>query len=285
MTTTGFIALDPNATLRRNDDTQADANVRPPCGESGEKRRGARLVAHALSGAKTMDSFEWNKIAGAVLATALFVMVVRIAGEAIYHVEAPEKQGYIVEGVEEHPGTGGPVKPAEEPIPDFAAVIPTANAAAGEQVATRCVQCHTWNKGGPNKIGPNLFGIIGRVRASHAGFSYSPAMQKHTGSWSYEDLYKYIHQPAKFIPGNKMAFAGVPKPQDRLNLIAFMRTWADSPAALPAPRPAVPAPAGAPGAPAAGSPGGENPPGATPAHPSPSPNTPNPGPAPGPAPH
>jgi cytochrome c len=233
-----------------------------------------------------MDSFEWNKIAGAVLGTVLFVMVVRIAGEAIYDVEKPAKPGYAVEGVVEDHGTGGPAPVVEEPIPDFATVIPAANVAAGEQIATRCVQCHTWNKGGPNKIGPNLFGIIGRARATHAGFAYSPAMQKKTGAWSYEDVYRYIHQPAKFIPGNKMAFAGVPKLQDRINLIAFMRTWADSPAALPpkSAAPPTPAPAGAPGAPAAGSPGGTNPPGATPEHPTPSPNQPNPPPAPGPAP-
>jgi cytochrome c len=205
-----------------------------------------------------MDSFEWNKIAGAVLGTALFVMVVRIAGEAIYDVEPPEKPGYAVEGVvEETAGTGGPSKPVEEPLPDFAAVIPAADVAAGQQVAVRCAQCHTWDKGGPNKIGPNLYGIINRPRATHAGFAYSPAMTKHAGNWTYDDLYRYIHKPAGFIPGNKMAFAGVPKSQDRINLIAFMRTWADSPAALPPPRPpepapAAPAPAAAPGtAPAA----------------------------------
>jgi cytochrome c len=220
-----------------------------------------------------MDSFEWNKIAGAVLGTALFVMVVRIAGEAIYDVEKPAKPGYAVEGVVEDHGTAGPAKPAEEPIPDFAAVIPAANVAAGEQIATRCVQCHTWNKGGPNKIGPNLFGIIGRARAGHAGFAYSPAMQKKGGAWSYEDLFRYIHQPAKFIPGNKMAFAGVPKPQDRINLIAFMRTWADSPAPLPPPKPAEPAPA----APAAPAPAGT--PASAPGTPAPA-ATPAPAPAP-----
>jgi cytochrome c len=233
-----------------------------------------------------MDSFEWNKIAGAVLGTALFVMVIRIGGEAIYHVPPPEKPGYVVEGVAEDTHGTGPVKPVEAPIPDFATVIPAANAASGEQIAVRCVQCHTWNKGGPNKIGPNLFGIIGRARASHAGFSYSPAMQKKTGAWTYEDLYRYIHQPAKFIPGNKMAFAGVPKSQDRINLLAFMRTWADSPAPLPpkSAAPPMPVPAGAPGAAAAGSPGGVNPPTTTPANPTPSPNRPNPPPAPGPTP-
>jgi cytochrome c len=231
-----------------------------------------------------MDSFEWNKIAGAVLGTVLFVMVVRIAGEAIFDVEPPEKPGYVVEGVAETPAGGTTTAAAEETLPDFAAVIPTADAAAGQRVAVRCAQCHTWEKGGPNKIGPNLFGIIGRARASHAGFSYSPAMQKKGGSWSFEDLFRYLHQPAKFVPGNKMAFAGLPKPADRINLLAFMRTWADSPAPLPPPHPA-----GAPGAPAAGSPGGENPAQPTPEHQNPSPSrpegppaTPAPGPAPAP---
>jgi cytochrome c len=228
-----------------------------------------------------MDSFEWNKIAGAVLGTALFVMVVRIAGEAIYHVPHPEKPGYFVEGVVEDHGAATTTA-AVEAIPDFATAIPAANVAAGQQIATRCVQCHTWDKGGPNKIGPNLFGIVGRARASHAGFAYSPAMQKKGGNWSYEDLFRYIHQPAKFIPGNKMAFAGVPKLQDRINLLAFMRTWADSPAPLPPPRPADAAPApAAPGAPAAapGTAPAVPPPASGSATPAPATSTPVPAPA------
>lgn len=211
-----------------------------------------------------MDSFEWNKIAGAVLGTVLFVMVVRIAGEAIFDAEPPAKEAYHVEGVETASAAGTTAAPVEEALPDWAAVIPKADTAAGQAVAVRCQQCHDYTKGGPNKIGPNLWGIIGRARGTHPGFSYSSAMAKRGGEWSYDDLFHYIHSPAKFIPGNKMAFAGVPKPQDRINLIAFMRTWADSPPALPASRPATPAPAspsaGGAGNPAAGSPGGAHPP-------------------------
>jgi cytochrome c len=200
-----------------------------------------------------MDSFEWNKIAGAVLGTALFVMVVRIASEAIFTVPPPAKPGYVVEGVVESASAAtGPAAAAEEPLPDFATVIPAANVASGQQIAVRCAQCHDWSKGGPNKIGPNLYGIIGRPRASHPGFSYSSAMQKKGGSWSYEDIFRYLRQPAKFVPGNKMAFAGLPKPQDRINLMAYMRTWADSPPALPPHQaaPAAPKPAPTPARPA-----------------------------------
>jgi cytochrome c len=188
-----------------------------------------------------MDSFEWNKIIGAVLATALFVMVVKIAGEAVFHVPKPAKQGYQVPGVEETQtaGAGASAAPAEETLPDFATVIPAADQAHGQQVAQRCAQCHDWTKGGPNHIGPNLYGIIDRPRGTHEGFNYSAAMKNKGGSWSYADLFQYLKQPGAFIPGNKMAFAGLPKAQDRLDLIAFIRTWADSPPPLPPPAPAA----------------------------------------------
>jgi len=186
-----------------------------------------------------MDSFEWNKIIGAVLATALFIMVVKIASEAIFHVPKPAKPGYDVPGVEETQ-TAEVSKPAEETLPDFATVIPAADQAHGQQVAQRCTQCHDWAKGGPNRIGPNLYGIIGRVRGTHEGFNFSAAMKNKGGEWSYVDLFHYLKSPGTFIPGNKMAFAGLPKAQDRIDLIAFMRTWADSPPPLPPPAPAAP---------------------------------------------
>ncbi len=197
-----------------------------------------------------MDSFEWNKIAGAVLGTALFVMVVKIGTEAVFYVPPLEKQAYVVEGVEEAgAGAGaGAAAQKEEEAPDWAAVIPTADVAAGTDVAKRCAQCHTWDKGGENKIGPNQWGIVNRPRGSQAGFSYSAAMKNKGGMWTYDELFHYLRSPARWIPGNKMAFVGLPKAQDRINLIAYMRTWADSPAPIPPPVPKAETPAAAPGA-------------------------------------
>jgi cytochrome c len=195
-----------------------------------------------------MDSFEWNKIAGAVLGTALFVMVIKIGTEAAFYTPPLEKQAYVVEGVEEAGAAGaGAAAPKEEEAPDWAAVIPTADVAAGQEVAKRCAQCHTWDKGGPNKIGPNQWGIVNRPRASQTGFSYSGAMKNKGGTWTYDELFHYLRSPARWIPGNKMAFAGLPKAQDRINLIAYMRTWADSPAPIPPPKPKEEAPAAAAG--------------------------------------
>jgi cytochrome c len=107
-------------------------------------------------------------------------------------------------------------------------------------VAERCAQCHDWSKGGPNKIGPNLYGLINRPRGTHEGFSYSTAMQTKGGRWTYDEIFRYLRSPARYIPGNKMAFAGVPRAQERLNLIAFMRSWADSPPPLPPSSPPKP---------------------------------------------
>ena len=199
-----------------------------------------------------MDSFEWNKIIGAVLGTVIFIFVVRLVAEKIYEPEKPEKPGYVVEGVVETSAGGGAAAPAEEAMPDWGTVLPAADVAAGKTLSTKCEQCHDLSKGGPNKIGPNLFGVVDRPRATHEGFSYSSAMKGKPGNWTYDELFKFIKAPGVDIPGTKMSFAGLRSEKDRINLIAYLRTNADSPAAIPAPAPkkeaapAAAAPAGAP---------------------------------------
>jgi cytochrome c len=193
-----------------------------------------------------MDSFEWNKIFGAVLGTVLFILAVRVAAETVFHEEPLQRQAYIVEGVEESAEHAAPAAPTEEPMPDFGTVIPAANVAAGEQAAAVCGACHTFTKGGANGVGPNLYGVVARAKAGHAGYAYSPALQGKGGDWSYEDLFRFLKSPALFAPGTKMAFAGLPRTQDRINVIAYMRAQADAPAPLPPPQPAAPAAEAAP---------------------------------------
>lgn len=201
-----------------------------------------------------MDSFEWNKIIGAVLGTAIFIFVVRLVAEHIYEAEKPAKPGYVVEGVVEA-SAGGSTAPVEEATPDWGTVLPTADIAAGKTASVKCEQCHDLSKGGPNKIGPNLFGVVDRARASHEGFAYSSAMKGKPGNWTYEELFEFIKAPGVDIPGTKMSFAGLRSEKDRINLIAYLRSNADAPAAIPAPAPKAaekPAekPAEAPAAPA-----------------------------------
>ena len=182
-----------------------------------------------------MDSHEWNKILGSVLGTVLFVVAVHIASQAVYYAPPPAKPAYAVAGVEAKTETpAAAAAPAAEAAPDFATVLPMADAMAGATIAERCAACHDWAKDGPNKIGPNLFGVVGRPKASHPGFDYSAAMKAKGGDWSYPDLFNFLRQPAVFVPGTKMSFAGLPKPQDRLNVMAFLRMQADTPAPLPA---------------------------------------------------
>ncbi|HEX4294862.1 MAG TPA: cytochrome c family protein [Rhizomicrobium sp.] len=210
-----------------------------------------------------MDSFEWNKIAGAVLATVMFVLVVKFASDAIFEAPAPAKPGYVVEGVtEEASNSAAPAAPVEEALPDFGTVLPAADAAAGQKVSARCEQCHDLSKGGPNKIGPNLWGVIGRARATHPGFAYSSGMSADHGPWTFDKIFRFLKSPQAYVPGTKMSFAGITSANDRINLIAWLRTQSDSPAAIPAPAPAKPAAAPAPAAPNA--PANSTPPGAAP---------------------
>ena len=181
-----------------------------------------------------MDSHEWNKIIGGVLGTILFILVVRAVGEAIFFAEEPEEPAIKIAGSETAPAEGAAkAEAAAESLPDFAAAIPAADAMQGAMIAERCMVCHGWDKGGPAMIGPNLYGVIGRAKAMAADFDYSPALREKGGEWTYADLYEFLRQPAVYVPGTKMGFAGLPRSQDRLNLIAFLRMQADSPAPIP----------------------------------------------------
>jgi len=175
------------------------------------------------------------KIMGSLLGAILFIVAVHIVSQAIYYAPPPAKPAYVVPGVAATAEAPAPAAaPAAEPPPDFATVIPAADAMAGAAIAERCAACHDWTMGGPNKIGPNLYGVVGRPKGSHPGFDYSAAMKAKGGEWTYADLFEFLRQPAVYVPGTKMSFAGLPRAQDRLNVIAFLRMQADSPAPLPA---------------------------------------------------
>jgi cytochrome c len=185
-----------------------------------------------------MDSFEWNKIIGAVLGTAIFIFVVRLVAEKIYEPEHLTKPGYVVAGVVETPAAGATAA-AEETLPDWGTVLPAADVAAGKATSAKCEACHDTSSAATIKIGPPLYGVVDRARASIAAFSYSSAMKAKGGSWTYDELFKFLKSPGAYVPGTKMSFAGLTKESDRINLIAFLRTNAASPAAIPAAKPAA----------------------------------------------
>jgi cytochrome c len=195
-----------------------------------------------------MDSFELNKVLGAVLGTCLALLSLNIAAGALFTNHVPEKPGYEI-AVLEQPAAGGPAPApaAEVPIEQRLA---SADVGRGEVSAKKCVACHTFGKGEPNRVGPNLWGIIGRPKASEAGFNYSAAMKNQKGNWTVQDLDHYLANPRTSVPGTNMTFAGIPRGSERADLIAFLNGKADNPAPLPK---AAAAPA-APAAPAAAAP-------------------------------
>lgn len=183
-----------------------------------------------------MNSYEFNKIAGATLTALLVTTVIGFIGSAIIHPLKLEKPVVVVEGVQEASTTAAPEKP--EVIPPVGPLLAKADVAAGKATFKVCMTCHTDEKGGPNRIGPNLWGVVGRKKASEPGFSYSEAMKKFAADskspvWTFEEINDFVIHPQKTVPGTKMTFVGLKKADERANVIAYLRTQSDSPVPLP----------------------------------------------------
>jgi cytochrome c len=186
-----------------------------------------------------MDSDEINKYLMAFLSTCLVLLSLNIAAGALFSPPKPAKPGYEIAVTEEPAKGAGPAAPAEqEPI---GKLLASADPARGETAARKCAACHTFGKGEPNKVGPNLWGIVGRPRASAPNFNYSAAMKAKGGNWTIEELNTYLINPKAMIPGTNMTFAGLPRGSERADVIAFLNTRADNPAPLPKAAEAAPA--------------------------------------------
>jgi len=177
-----------------------------------------------------MDNMEFNKIFAAVLVAGIVASLTGFVSHKLVHPHSLSANAYPIEGGEETGAGGSKVEAKPEPV---LALIAAADIGKGEQVAKVCATCHTFNKGGAAGIGPNLWGVVNHAKGSQAGFAYSDGMKAKGGDWNYAELNKFLWKPKAYIEGTKMNFVGLKKPEDRAAVIAWLRTLADSPAALP----------------------------------------------------
>ncbi len=178
-----------------------------------------------------MDAFEFNKFAAAILLALLVIFGGKTMSNIVFKAHKPEKPGYEIE-VADAPDHGAD-KAAGAPQVPFANLLAKASAEKGKGVAKKCAACHTFNKGGANKIGPNLYGTLDRKLGSAGGFAYSGALKAKGGTWDYEALNQFLASPKAYIKGTKMAFAGVKKDDQRADLILYMREQGDNKPPLP----------------------------------------------------
>ena len=180
-----------------------------------------------------MHDLEMNKIAGAILAAGVIAMMVGLVSNLIYQ----KPHGTMELAYSIAPSESDESEPAAAEAPSLEPIAPllaSADLDSGLKVAKKCTTCHTFDDGGANKIGPNLYDIVNRTIAAGDGFGYSGALQeKASEAWTYENLNGFIAKPKEWAPGTKMSFAGIRKAQDRADLILYMRSLSGSPAALP----------------------------------------------------
>jgi cytochrome c len=174
---------------------------------------------------------ESNKILGAILVAGVLAMISIIASGMLVSPAELAKPAYPIEGVAEPAKSTAPAPEAIEPVDPLLA---KADVDHGAQIARQCMACHNFAKGGPNMVGPNLWGVVGGPHDHKADYSYSDAMAKFPGNWDYESINKFITKPQAYVPGTKMGFAGLKKVQDRADVIAWLRQQADTPVPLPA---------------------------------------------------
>tara|TARA_B100001250_G_C19735460_1_gene760551 strand:- start:36 stop:575 length:540 start_codon:yes stop_codon:yes gene_type:complete len=179
-----------------------------------------------------MDSFELNKIVAAILMVALLIIGISKISDVVFHVDKPEKPGYVVE-IEKVESTSITTEATTEDKVDIVALMAMGDVASGEKIFKKCAACHSINKGGKNNIGPALYNVVGRKIGGVTDYKYSKALVAYGKEWSFEELNGFLIKPAKWIKGTKMAYAGLRKESDRASVIKYLNQNSDNPLPLP----------------------------------------------------
>tara|TARA_B100000886_G_scaffold219793_1_gene152661 strand:- start:13340 stop:13879 length:540 start_codon:yes stop_codon:yes gene_type:complete len=179
-----------------------------------------------------MDSFEVNKVIAAILLVALIIIGIGKISDIAFKVDKPEKSAYKVDIEEENSVASSTTKIVVEKV-DIAGLLALGDISHGEKVFKKCAACHLVNKGGENKIGPALYGVLGKKVASKSDYKYSKAMSTYDKNWTFEEMNGYLRKPQSHIKGTKMAFAGLRKDKDRASVILYLNQNSDNPLPLP----------------------------------------------------
>jgi len=177
-----------------------------------------------------MDSFELNKILGAILGTCLILLVTSFTAHALFAPKLPEKPGFVIAAKAEGEGAAKPAAAAAEPIEKL---LQTASVEKGAAAAKKCGACHSFAKGEKNGVGPNLYGVVGDKIGEGRGFNWSAAIKAKGGVWTIDALNQFITYPKGYIPGTAMGFAGIQKDSERADVLAYLNSLSDSPQPLP----------------------------------------------------
>ncbi len=182
-----------------------------------------------------MDELEWNKIFAAVLVAGIVAMLSGFISKKIIHPDVPEKAVIDIDtSALETASSDAPAKPQVAELID--ALLASANIEKGEKLSRACAACHTFNKGGPNRVGPNLWNIVNRIQGVNDTYAYSDIFNERKAegrTWTYESLNQYLWKPKVYAPGTKMNYIGLRKTQDRADMIKWLRSLSDNPAPLP----------------------------------------------------
>tara|TARA_B100000686_G_C16465726_1_gene799408 strand:+ start:30 stop:560 length:531 start_codon:yes stop_codon:yes gene_type:complete len=174
-----------------------------------------------------------NKIIVSIIVVIVLVLVINKITDVIYYVENPEKSAYQVINVTDTASTStSETTSKDEKSGDIMILLATANAADGEKIFKKCAACHSIAKGGANKIGPALWGVLGKKSGSNSDYKYSKGMIAHGKAWSFEEMNGFLEKPKAWIKGTKMAFAGLKNEKERAAIILFMNKNTDNPLAL-----------------------------------------------------
>ena len=182
-------------------------------------------------------SLELNKIAGGFLLAGVIGMFTGFLSDGLYSPKEVAKRGFSIEVAEAQAGETATVAEV-----DIGTLLAAADAKKGEGIAQKkCTSCHSFEKGGANKVGPNLNGIVGNKVAHSDSFSYSDGVKNHGGKWGYDELNQWLKGPAAYIKGTRMAFAGIKNDAERADVIAYLKSISDGAPAFPAAKAVAPA--------------------------------------------